>query len=95
MVDTAAGDPRTGGRGERLAEPGYALAMASLALQVVRVSIVMIRRPTLARAALPGVGERGATRSASLGGPRGASGIGPHPGRRTGRLSCLSYRGRR
>ena len=31
MVDTAAGGPRTGGRGERLAEPGYALAMARLA----------------------------------------------------------------
>ncbi len=57
MVDTVAGDPRTGGRGERLAEPGWALAMASLALQVVTVSIVLIRRSALARAALPGAGR--------------------------------------
>jgi len=57
MVDATAGDPRTGGRGERLAEPGYALAMASLALQVVTVSIVLIRRSALA---LPGAGRHAA-----------------------------------
>ena len=59
---------------------------------VVTASIVLIRRPALAARHNR---ERGATRPASLGGPRGASGAVPHARRRAYRLPHFSYRGQR